>query len=154
MFGFLTRKRHDDVQRFLNRRMNRSFLPQVVSESKRRHSRGEFCEVVWVLPYDEQEYLTVFDEARVAVTRDISPEGLSILQTSPLNEVRAVIALESDLEMHFILCRVMHSTPLGYGFFHIGLHAEEFLNVDLTAVDDLKRRLKQTPVPIAQEVTK
>ncbi|MCH7688674.1 MAG: PilZ domain-containing protein [Planctomycetes bacterium] len=152
MFGFLTQKRRDDVQRFLNRRMNRSFLPQV-SGSKRRHSRGEFCEVAWVLPYDEEEGCAVFDEARVAVTRDISPEGLSILQTSPLNEVRAVIALEGDLEMHFILCRVMHSTPLGYGFFHIGLHPEEFLNVDLTAVDDLRRRLKQSSLPMLQEVT-
>ena len=152
MFGFLTQKRRDDVQRFLNRRMNRSFLPQV-SGSKRRHSRGEFCEVAWVLPFDEQKGLAVFDEARVAVTRDISPEGLSILQTAPLNEVRAVIALEGDLEMHFILCRVMHSTPLGYGFFHIGLHPEEFLNVDLTAVDDLRRRLKKTPFPMAEEVT-
>ena len=152
MFGFLMQKRRDDVQRFLNRRMNRSFLPQV-SGSKRRHSRGEFCEVAWVLPYDDEEGRAVFDEARVAVTRDISPEGLSILQTSPLNEVRTVIALEGDLEMHFILCRVMHSTPLGYGFFHIGLHPEEFLNVDLTAVENLKRRLKRTPVPMEQEVS-
>ena len=152
MFGFLTQKRRDDVQRFLNRRMNRSFLPQV-SGSKRRHSRGEFCEVAWILPYDDEAGCAVFDEACVAVTRDISPEGLSILQTSPLNEVRAVIALEGDLEMHFILCRVMHSTTLGYGFFHIGLYPEEFLNVDHTAVDDLRRRLKKTPVPIAQEVT-
>ena len=152
MFGFLLKKRRDDVQRFLNRRINRSFMPQV-SGSKRRHSRGEYCEVAWVLPYDEQEYCPVFDEACVAVTRDISPEGLSILQTSPLNEVRAVIALEGDLEMHFILCRVMHSTPLGYGFFHIGLNPEEFLNVDLTAVDELKRRLKKTPVPVEQKVT-
>ena len=152
MFGFLTQKRNDDVQRFLNRRMNLSFLPKVTG-SKRRHSRGEFCEVAWVLPYDEEECCAIFDEARVAVTRDISSEGLSILQTSPLNEVRAVIALEGDLEMHFILCRVMHSTPLGYGFFHIGLHPEEFLNVDLTAVDDLRRRLKKTPVLMEQEVT-
>jgi hypothetical protein len=152
MFGFLTQKRRDDVQRFLSRRMNFSFLPQV-SGSKRRHSRGEFCEVAWVMPYDEEEGCAVFDEAHVGVTRDISPEGLSILQTSSLNDVRTVIALEGDLEMHFILCRVMHSTPLGYGFFHVGLHPEEFLNVDLTAVDDLRRRLKQTPLPMLQEAT-
>ncbi|MCH7988459.1 MAG: PilZ domain-containing protein [Planctomycetes bacterium] len=132
--------------------MNLAFLPKVIG-SNRRHSRGEICEVAWVLPYDEEESCAIFDEAHVAVTRDISPEGLSILQTSPLNDVRAVIALEGDLEMHFILCRVIHSTPLGYGFFHIGLHPEEFLNVDLTAVDDLKRRLKKTPVLMEQAVT-
>ena len=152
MFGFMMQKRRDDVSRFLSRRMNRSFLPQV-SGSKRRHSRGELCEVAWILPYDEEEGRAIFDEALVAVTRDISPEGLSILKTSPLNEVRAVIALEGEMEMHFILCRVMHSTPLGYGFFHIGLHPEEFLNVDGTAVDDLRRRLKKTPVPIEQKFT-
>ena len=152
MFGFLMQKRNDDVQRFLNRRMNLSFLPKVTG-SKRHHSRGEFCEVVWILPYDEEESRAIFDEASVAVTRDISSNGLSILRTAPLNEVRAVIALEGDLEMHFILCRVMHSTPLGYGFFHIGLYPEEFLNVDATAVDDVRRRLKKSPVPMEQAVT-
>lgn len=149
MFGFLTRKRQDDVQRFLSRRMNRSFLQQMDS-GKRRHSRDDFCEVAWVIPYDEEAIQPVFEESHVAVTRDISPEGLSIIQTSPINEVRCVIALEGDMEMHFILCTVTHSTPLGYGFFKIGLFPDEFLNVDQSVVENMKRSLIKSAGPVKQ----
>lgn len=149
MFGFLFRKRHDEVQRFLNRRINRSFLPQIDS-GNRRHSRGEFCEVAWVLAYDDDESTPDFDDAHVVVTRDISPDGMSILQTSPINETRVVVALEGDLEMRFLLCAVTHSTPLGYGFFQVGLYPEEFLHVDADVAEDLKRRLKKDPQAMQQ----
>ena len=149
MFGFFTRKRQDEVQRFLNRRMNRSFLPKVDS-GNRRHSRGEFCEVAWVLAYDEEKCAPDFEDVHVVVTRDISSDGLSILQTSPINEVRVVVALEGDLETRFILCSVTHSSPLGYGFFQIGLYPEEFLHVDGDVVEEIRQNLQKNPQGMQQ----
>ena len=140
MFGFLFRKKRDIVRAVLTGHMNRFFLRQLHGED-RRVRRGMFCQVAWVIPY--QDGKPRFQEAYPVVTRDICQEGIGLLTTHPIRDERLLVALEADVSMHFVNCLVQHSTPLGYGFYQIGLKPTEVLNVGTESLEQLRRRQEQ-----------
>ncbi len=148
MFGFLLRKKKDDVRRAMYRRMNRSFARQI-GERDRRDSRGAFCEVVWIIPCDDQSKRRDFSGAYPAVTRDISPEGLSLIHTSPIIAEQVLVGLQGKIEPRFLLCEIEHCTKLGYGFYQIGLHPKELINLEPEEFETLERGLKRFPAETA-----
>ncbi len=128
MFGFLFRKKKEAVRRLLAGRMTTRYYSQF-RFGKRQNPRGALCEVVWVMPYDSDRVRPVVEKAFPAVTKDFSAEGPSLIHTRPLPHRRIVIGLEGTVETHLLLAHVEHCTPLGYGFFQIGVHPEEVLRV-------------------------
>ena len=128
MFGFLSRNKQEEVRKIFQNRMNRSFLRQF-RYGKRLEPRGAFCEVVWVIPYDVEDEQPDYAAVSAAVTKDISPEGLSLVCDTPLEHKRVVIGLERANEMTYVVCDNCHTTPLGYGYFQIGLHPTEEIRI-------------------------
>lgn len=150
MFGFLFRKKREDVRRILQRSMNRSFLKHF-RYGNRLDPRCSFCEVVWVLPCEAGMPGPDFEQAFAAVTKDIAPEGLSLIAQEPFAVERVLIGLPDRPQVHFVLCTVGHSTPMGYGFYQVGLHPEEPMTVHQDDVQELERRLSEHPA--ARETT-
>ncbi len=128
MFGFLSRNKQEEVRKIFQNRMNRSFLRQF-RYGKRLEPRGAFCEVVWVIPYDVEEEHLEIESVIAAVTKDISPEGLSLVCDAPLEHKRVVVGLERSNEMTYVMCDKCHATSLGYGYFQIGLHPTEEIRI-------------------------
>jgi len=137
MFGFLSRNKQEEVRKIFQNRMNRSFLRQF-RYGKRLEPRGAFCEVVWVIPYDADAERPEYESVVAAITKDISPEGLSLVCESPLNYDRVVIGMERANEMTYVLCDNCHATSLGYGYFQIGLHPTE--EVQIPKLDEQRMR--------------
>ena len=128
MFGFVSRNKQEEVRKIFQNRMNRSFLRQF-RYGKRVEPRGAFCEVVWVIPYDVDEEHPEIESVIAAVTKDISPEGLSLVCDAPLEHKRVVVGLERANEMTYVVCDNCHTTSLGYGYFQIGLHPTEEIRI-------------------------
>ena len=71
-----------------------------------------------------------FEAAFPVVSRDISPEGLSLIHAAELPCERVLIGLEEADALNFIECHVQHCTFLGYGFYQIGLHADKVVPIE------------------------
>ena len=85
-----------------------------------------FTEVVWAIPCpspDLADYSRVFP----AVSRDLCTEGIGIVHNAPVIEECVIIGLRDETAPRFIACRLKHCTPLGYGFYHVGLFADEIV---------------------------
>ena len=146
MFGFFFRKKREDVRTLLSRLMNRRYFRQF-RYGDRFDSRGSFCETVLVIPYDEDNLQPVFEQTFPVVTKDISAEGLALIHNEPISTKRMLIGIEGPHGMPFLLCELQHSTPIGYGFYQIGVHPIEVIVVDEVALRELPRRFAN-----AQEV--
>jgi len=142
MFGFLFQKKRDEVRRLLANRMNSRFSSQF-RYGLRKNPRGSFCEVVWVIPYDSDRSMPRVEAAFPVVTKDICSEGLSLIHTTPIDQQRIVVGLEGAVQMHFLLCHREHCTPLGYGYYQIGVHPEEILKLRADLLLRLERRMAE-----------
>jgi len=140
------RKQRDRVQQLLTAHISRRYLPQI-GKTKRQHERRAFCEVVWVIGWDGHNGQPDFDRVSHAVTRDINKEGLSLLLTSPLEDEQLLIGLDDDGGRHFLRCLLEHCTPLGHGFYQIGLYADEVVELNPLDIE----RLKQSAGPRTAE---
>ena len=138
MFGFFTRRQHEEVRRVLSRHMNRDFIKKF-RYGQRRDARGSFCQAVWVIPCDAGSE-PQFDAAFPAITKDISPEGLSLIRNEPIVAERVVIGLGNDKLMSFVQCSLEHSTPVGAGFYQIGVHPRHIVRVSPHLVQRLLLR--------------
>lgn len=142
MIDFLFSRKREDVRRLLSTRMNVSFLRRF-RYGKRQEARGPFTEVVWVIPYDAGGRKPEFSRAFAAVTLDASPEGLSLLQSRPSADRKLLVGLPDAAGVQFLICEVEHSTPMGYGFHHLGLHPTALIDVDPADVAKIERRLAE-----------
>jgi len=140
------RKTRNRVQQLLASHISRHYLPQV-GKTGRQQERRAFCEVVWVIGWDDENQEIDFDRVSHAVTRDISKDGLSLLRTAPLDDEQLLIGLDGDGGRHFLQCQLEHCTPLGHGFYQVGLYADEVVELDPLDIE----RLKQSARPHAAE---
>ncbi len=143
MFGFLFHKKRGEVKRILHGRMNRAFVKQIDNKG-RETSRGAYCEVVWVLPYDHRTKRADFDQVRPVVTKDISSSGMSLIHNEPLTDEKVVVGLHCETDRKFLLCTLQHCTPLGYGFYMIGLCPDEVLSIELHDCEIMEQIMGQS----------
>ena len=141
MFGFFFNKKRDEVRRLLTGRMNRRYFRQF-RYGERVSPRGSYCEVMWVIPYAQRDVEPTFDAAFPVVTKDICPEGLSFTHNEPIDAERMLISLDGPVEMSFVLCTLQHMTPLGHGFYQIGLHPEEVVEIKPAQLSKLHHRIR------------
>ena len=128
MFGFVLRKRQQDVKKLLQGRINRTVASQL-DEKARRARRCAMCDVAWIIPFPHGSQPD-FEAGFPAVTRDVSEEGLSFIHTEPITGQRLLIGLKNDVETFYIAGPVEHCTSLGYGFYQIGMKPFETIDVD------------------------
>lgn len=145
MFGFLLRKKQDDVHRLFAGCMNRRAV-QNVRDGLRSTSRGAFCEVVWLIPISDETGEPAYSSAIPVVTKDICQKGVAVIHTQQIPDERVLLGLECDVSVQFVLCHVHHATEMGYGFYHIGLEPLELINVPPGDEREFSERRRQFEV--------
>jgi len=141
MFNFLPHKRRAAVQTLLTSRVNNACMANL-APGQRNNTRSQFCEVVWVVPMGpagQPEYSAGFP----AVSKDISARGLALINNAPIDDPEFVIGLQSDTGPVFIRCSLEHCTPLGYGFYQIGLHPDNVVSISDEELSALMANVEQ-----------
>ncbi len=123
-------------------RMNRNYFHQF-RFGKRVDPRANHCEVLWIIPYDDSTGKPNFRRVLPLVTKDASSEGLSLIHTEPFDWKKVLVGLPAIEESGtiFVDCTHQHSTPLGFGFYQIGLHPEEIVMLSASDHAELDRQL-------------
>ena len=146
MLDFLFHKKRDEVKRVLHGRVNRAHARSLSVANGRSATRGLFTEVVWVVPAaspTDADYSRVFP----AVTHDLSTEGIGIVHNAPVTAPYVIIGLRDETNPRFIACVVKHCTPLGYGFYHIGLFAEDVIHPSPEDIEEMCAALERYELP-------
>lgn len=141
MFGFLFHRKREEVKRILHGRMNRAYM-RGIDNKNRNASRGAFCEVVWLIPIDEETRSPDFSRVSTLVTKDISAGGLSLIHDRPIGDRRMIVGLQDESQPRFIVCDLEHCTALGYGHYLIGLHPDEVVQIDPSEIEAMDQRLR------------
>ncbi|MGE3315202.1 MAG: hypothetical protein AB7O26_08795 [Planctomycetaceae bacterium] len=121
---------------------------QSIDNKSRQASRGAFCEVVWLIPIDEQTRRPDFNRVATLVTRDISSDGMALVHNEPVRDKRVIVGLQDDTCPRFIDCDLQHCTSLGYGHYVIGLHPNEVVQLEPYEVEALEERLRHAEQPV------
>ena len=125
------------AQNVLTSRINEGAVAALTSD--RAPERSPFCKPVFLIPAEGRSWNPA--AAHVVVSRDIAPGGLSIVHTEELGD-RVLIGLPGKNDTKFLRCSIQHSTDIGYGFFQIGLLAEQIDDLDGSEVRALERRIE------------
>lgn len=147
MLDFLFHKRRDEVKRVLHGRVNRAHARSISADNIRSATRGAYTEIVWIVPCDaslEADYSRVFP----AVSHDLCTEGIGVIHNAPITEPRVIIGLRDATSPRFVACTPKHCTPLGYGFYHIGLFAEEVIQPNAEEIEAMCATLERYDLPV------
>jgi hypothetical protein len=147
MLDFLFHRKRDDVKRVLHGRVNRAHAKTISVADLRSATRGTYTEVVWVIPAFSP---TDADYSRVipAVSHDLSTEGIGIILNAPIASPCVIIGLRDEGSPRFIACKPKHCTPLGYGFYHLGLRAEEVIQPNAEDIEAMCTALERYDTPM------
>jgi len=124
MLDFFFHKKRDEVKRVLHGRVNRAHARTLSVANVRCATRGTYTEVIWVVPAsspEDADYTRVFP----AVSHDLSTQGVGFIHSAPIPEPCVIVGLRDETAPRFIACTRKHCTSLGYGYYHIGLLADE-----------------------------
>jgi hypothetical protein len=135
------------AQAVLVNRVNKRSLEELHG-TEREITRSSFCKVLYLIPENGRHW--DLSQARPVVSRDICTDGLSVVHNQPITAKRVLIGLPEKDDLKFVQCTVQHCSSLGFGFYHIGLFAEEVTNIDMREADDLQKRAEMwdnTPEP-------
>jgi hypothetical protein len=150
MLDFFFHKKRDEVKRVLHGRVNRAHARTLSVANARSATRGIFTEVIWVVPapsLEEADYTRVFP----AVSHDLSTAGIGFIHCSPIPEPCVIVGLRDETAPRFIACTTKHSTPLGYGYYHIGVFADEVIHPLADDIDALCTMLERFDSPAVSE---
>jgi hypothetical protein len=127
MWFFSDNKKKSKVQSLVLKLVN-NHCPalRASTEDARVDSRVNLSIAAWLVPIQDSRLQLA--EAFKAVTKDFSSGGISIVVDRPRAFEQAVLALWIDGEMAYILCEATHLSPMGGGFFQIGLRLLEVVS--------------------------
>jgi len=125
--AFFVQKRIPEIQSFMLKFVNNhTNVLESVALHKRRETRARLNVVVVVVPYENGKVLV--DEGFTAVSKEFSTSGMSLILPEPRGFDQVVIGLKFLGEMRFLLARAVHLTPMGGGFYQLGLQFMEMLH--------------------------
>jgi hypothetical protein len=142
MLGFLFHKKREEVKRLLHGRVNRAHARSIAVQNIRGATRQIFNEVVWALPCESADQAD-FSQLFPAICRDLCTQGIGVFVNTPIVEPCMIIGLRDESEARFLLCTVKHCSPMGYGFYHIGLFPDEVVNLDREQVEAMRQALEK-----------
>ena len=126
MFSFDTRRRLCEVRDFMRRLVDLTTpnLPPLEGET-RSEGRSNRALPALLTPWEHGE--PVVNESIYAVTKDFSERGLSLTlpQSFKADQIVVGLWLESP---RFMLGEVRQNTPLGGGFWQLGVELTDFLD--------------------------
>ena len=126
MYDFDERKKKLDVQAILRRIVDKSSpnLPPFTGENRGK-TRCNRSLPVLLLPL--QNHNLMIGEARYAITKDISSDGLglSLMLPKPMSAETVIVGFWNDSNTIFFLGEVRQNMPIGGGFFQMGVQVME-----------------------------
>ena len=132
------------AQAVLTNRVNKQSMDEITGTDREIH-RSSFRKVVYLIPSNGKRWN--LSAAVPVVSRDICTGGLSIVHNEPIVAERVLIGLPETDGVKFVQCTVQHCSELGFGFYHIGMFAEEIVNIDLREAEALEQQAKTWGVP-------
>jgi hypothetical protein len=145
MFSFTKRKKQSEIHRFIRRLLDspRSTIPPVRGEH-RWETRSNRTLPVLLAPWDENRPSP--EEAAIALTKDLSGQGLALVLCQPFRAEQVVVGFWCEGEPQFVLGCLRQNVPLGGGFWQAGIELNQRLSrAECTALDllvPLAARLK------------
>lgn len=134
---FSARKRLNQVRSFVLKFLNNHAEPLLEFDlRKRSETRVRINTVVILIP---------FQHSRAQVTRmfsgftkDWSTTGVSVILSEPRGVDQVIVGVRFEAEIHYILAKAVHLSPIGPGFYQLGLRFLEMLHVaDFPELADL-----------------
>ena len=116
------------VQSFILKLLNNNCSElQALVEGPRLEHRANLTVAVLVIPIEKGR--PVLAQRFSAVTQEIATAGLSLVLDEPKGPDEVVLCFRWESTMHFIRARAMHLSPMGAGFYQLGLRMTELLHV-------------------------
>jgi hypothetical protein len=117
-----------EVQSFMLKVINNS-CPDLKSlwDGPRAESRVNLTVVVVVIPVVRRK--PVLEKMFGAVTKELTTLGVSVVLNDPRSVDEVIVAFRWEGEMKFVRAQAKHLTPLGAGFYQLGLELKEVIHV-------------------------
>ena len=150
MFSFEDRNRQLEVHSVLRRVMDESSPNRPPEEGDSRWE-DRSCRTIPVVlaPYDDGR--PIVDEATIALTKDISSQGMALVLTHPFRAGQVVVGIRQEDHLECLLGEIRQNAPLGAGFWQIGIELIEHLmpteHPGLSALAPLAQKLKAPSRP-------
>lgn len=137
MFGFSLQKRRR-VQAILTKRVNERCTQEMYGGSgERGPNRMPMAKAMVVVPSARKDW--DFENAFIAISRDISSTGMSICHSRRL-EGEVLVEIPGENSSTFARMAVQHSTEIGHGYWQVGMKAEEVVELDHADYSRLQER--------------
>ena len=122
------RDRSRAVRNFVLKLVNsKSLDSRRLDQGPRLEARVNLTMVVTVVPLENQRPLV--DKSLVTVTKEFSSTGVSVVLSEPRPLDKVILVFSSKSETTFVLAEVKHLSPIGSGFFQLGLHMTEIVSL-------------------------
>ena len=151
MFDFTSPMKRKRVQAVLTKRVNQKCLEEL-SGGNRGIDRTSYVNALIVIPGSKRAWR--FEEAFPVLSRDLSSAGMAILHSSALEGEVLVEVTGKDAFYSYVRCKVQHCNDLGYGYWQIGLKAEEIIGINRADHITLQERIAALTVePLPEEAS-
>ena len=96
-----------------------------LGQGPRLETRANLTLVVTIIPLENQRPRV--DKSLVTVTKEFSSTGVSVVLGEPRPLDKVILVFSSKSETTFVLAEAKHLSPMGSGFFQLGLHMTEIV---------------------------
>ena len=147
MFSLVSRKNQDKVKRFMFRFINHRSMAKIkVLEQGRHEERIDVNVGVWVAPMIKGR--PEIDLAFRALTKNFNSTGVGLFVDHEIQHPDVLLRLVSDDQTMFLRAEVIDSTPLGAGYYLVGLQVEDLVvPTDFKQLDQLEKLLAESTQP-------
>jgi hypothetical protein len=129
MFSSADRKKQLDARRLICRLVDRTSPNLAPLEGESRvEARSNRTLPVVLAPLEDDRVLA--EEAVFALTKDLTGQGLSLVLNHPFHAPQLVIGFWRETQPVFVLGSGRQNTPLGGGFWQLGIELREVLSID------------------------
>jgi hypothetical protein len=124
--GLFSRTKALAVQNFILKIINNNCSElKAYFEGPRRDNRVNLCLVVLVAPLEHEKIL--IDETFYAVTKEFSVNGVGIILDKQRALDKVILGFSSEGDMTYFRAKAKHLSPMGGGFYHLGLEMTELV---------------------------
>jgi hypothetical protein len=128
MYKFTERQKQADVEKFLRRLADRAASKWMSNRCERRNeSRCGQSMPVYMARWDGASFSK--EEATIALSRDVSSQGIAVVVVGPFQAKRVVMAFWVESRPCFALGEVHNEAPMGGGYRRLGIELIELLDV-------------------------
>lgn len=127
--SLFSRNRQNEVQSFVLNLINNHCSSMLTRESElRTESRVNLTMVVMVVPIEDGRPRV--DRTLVTVSIEFSSTGVSLVLSEPRSFDEVILGFPRRNSMTFVRAKARHLSPMGAGFFQLGLKLQNILSAD------------------------